>query len=180
VPLPLRTERLLLRPKTLADLDALAAIRADPEYARYLSGRPRKRNEVEEAIARDLAHQAEHGFSLFTAELRSTGEVIGDAGLQLFESVGPDVEVGWRLGRPYWGHGYATEAGLASLRFAFGELGLDRVIAVAATENAASIRVMEKLGLIYERNVNAYGKDSVLYALERHRLAGRRDSKLVT
>ena len=164
MPPPLVTERLLLRPKTPADVEPLARIRADPEYARYLSGHPRTRTEVEEAVARDMAHQAEHGFSLLTVELRDTGEVIGDAGLQHFESKGPDIEVGWRLGRLHWGHGYATEAGRAALDLAFGELGLERVIAVAHTRNAASIRVMEKLGMRYEGLVFAYGKESVRYS----------------
>jgi RimJ/RimL family protein N-acetyltransferase len=167
VTLPLLTERLLLRPKTAADVEPLAAIRADPEYTRYLSGRPYMREEVEEAVARDVAHQQAHGFSIFTVELLDSGEVIGDSGLLLFQWEGPEVEVGWRLGRRFWGQGYATEAGRAALAFAFDELGLERVVAVAHHENAASIRVMEKLGMRYEDRVTAYGKDSVRYAVER-------------
>lgn len=163
----IETDRLLLRAKTLADVPPLAVIRADPDYARHLSGHPATLGQVRASVERDIDHQARVGFSMWTAVLARSGEVIGDIGLQLFEWTGPEVEIGWRLARAYWGHGYATEGGRAAWQLAFDRFGLDRVIAVAQPANAASIRVMEKLGMTFEAACVAYGRPCVRYAIVR-------------
>ena len=119
---------------------------------RYIGpeGRPLSRSESEAWLERALAHWGEHGFGLFAAELAETGRLIGWSGpvtLRWLPEVMPAVEIGWLLDRPHWGRGLATEAGTAVLSFAFGELGLDRVVAVHQTANLASERVMRKLGM---------------------------------
>jgi [ribosomal protein S5]-alanine N-acetyltransferase len=78
-----------------------------------------------------------------------SGETIGAAGLQPLEG-GPEIEVGYRLLKEYWGHGYASEAARRRSPSDFGELGLDRIVAVALESNAASRRVLEKCG--FERS----------------------------
>jgi RimJ/RimL family protein N-acetyltransferase len=169
MPLPLRTERLLLRPATPDDVEPMLAVLSDPEVVRYLSGTTSTREEVEGRIQRKMAHQAEHGFSTWTVEVTQTGEVIGDTGLQLLEQTGPEVEIGWRIARRHWGRGYATEAALAALVFGFEEIGLERIVAVAHPENVASIRVMEKIGLTFVRNGVFYGRPGVMHAAKRLR-----------
>ncbi len=141
------------------------AVFGDPEVVRYLSGSTLGRDEVARGVERQIAYQDEYGFSLWAVELRSTGEVIGDTGLMPFQHVGPEVEVGWRLARAHWGRGYATEAAKAAIGHGLADLGLGRIIAVAHPDNAASRRVMEKCGMVYEGIVDAYGKASVRYAI---------------
>jgi RimJ/RimL family protein N-acetyltransferase len=93
------------------------------------------------------------GYGLFAAEVRKTGVLIGWAGLAVphfLPEVLPAVEIGWRLDRGFWGHGYATEAATAAMRFGFLDRGLDRLISIRQVENVRSARVMEKLGLSHE------------------------------
>ena len=97
-----------------------------------------------------MAIQAEHGLSLWVAREKATGAVVGDCGLPPLELRGPDVELGYRLGRSHWGRGLATDAATACLRAGFEELGLDRIVAVAHPDNAVSRRVLEKIGFVYE------------------------------
>ena len=150
----MRTERLRLRAWRDDDLDALAAMNADPEVMRHiLDGSVQDRRQSAESLARMRRVWAEHGFGLFAVETRSAGVLIGWAGLSVPEfmpEVMPAVEIGWRLSRDAWGHGYATEAAEAALRFGFEERGLDRVISIRHVDNVRSARVMAKLGLVEE------------------------------
>jgi ribosomal-protein-alanine N-acetyltransferase len=97
---------------------------------------------------------------------RASGRVIGACGLQLLED-GPEVELGYRLGRASRGHGYATEAARVWLEYGFETLGLDRIVAVAWPENTASWRVMEKCGMRLVGPGHHYGHETVLYELTR-------------
>jgi RimJ/RimL family protein N-acetyltransferase len=101
-------------------------------------------------------HWADHGFGLLAVVDRSSGRVVGEAGLQLLEG-GPDVELGYTLSRAAWGRGYATEAASAVLRWAFVGLGLERVVAVADPANAASLRVLDKIGMRRLGRRDCYG-----------------------
>jgi RimJ/RimL family protein N-acetyltransferase len=86
--------------------------------------------------------------------LRATGELIGFTGLavpELFPEVMPAVEIGWRLGRPFWRQGLATEAARAALRFGLIDRGLERIVSIAQVGNDASERIMGKLGMRLER-----------------------------
>lgn len=147
------TERLLLRRWRPTDVEPYAALCADPEVMRYLGG-PMSRADVERQVARFTAHWERHGFGLWAAELRADGAFLGYVGLarpDFLPEVLPAVEVGFRLARPYWGRGLATEGAAASLRRAFTDLGLDRVISVRHVDNDASGRVVDKLGLRLDR-----------------------------
>jgi RimJ/RimL family protein N-acetyltransferase len=150
----LTTDRLTLREWRDDDLDALAALNADPEVMRYIrDGSVLTRDESAERMARMVRGWTEDGFGLFPVELRATGELIGWAGHAIptfLPQVLPAVEIGWRLARAAWGHGYATEAATAALRFGFESAGLDRVISIRHVDNHRSARVMAKLGLTHE------------------------------
>ena len=165
MPLPLRTERLLLRPPTLDDLPAWHATYVDAEEVWY--GAPRSTiDENREKLVRQIAHHAEHGYGFCAVDLLATGETIGAAGLQHLEG-GPEVEVGYRFLKEHWGRGYATESALASLAFGFEELGLDRIVAVALESNAASRRVLEKCDMDEVGLTHVYGLEHVKYELAR-------------
>ena len=165
MPLPLRTERLLLRPPTLDDLSAWHATYVDAEEVWF--GAPRSSiDENREKLVRQIANHAEHGYGFCAVELVQRGEIIGAAGLQRLEG-GPDVEVGYRFLKAHWGRGYATESARASIEFGFEELGLDRIVAVALETNVASRRVLEKCGLEEIGLTHVYGLEHVKYELRR-------------
>jgi ribosomal-protein-alanine N-acetyltransferase len=111
------------------------------------------------------------GFGMWIVEEKAAGRVIGHCGLQRLED-GDDVEVGYYLGRPAWGHGYATEAARACLRFGFDVIHLPRIVAVARLENEASRHVLTKLGMRHEHDGHFYGFDAALYSIERDRFTG--------
>ena len=165
MPLPLRTERLLLRPPTLDDLDAWHATYLDAEEVWY-GARRSSIDQSREKLVRQIAHHERHGFGLCAVELLDSGEPIGAAGLQHLDG-GPEVEVGYRFLKEHWGCGYATESALASLTFGFDELGLERIVAVALDSNIASRRVLEKCGLVEIGVAHVYGLEHVKYELAR-------------
>jgi ribosomal-protein-alanine N-acetyltransferase len=169
--LTIRTQRLELRPMRREDGEELHLVYADPTTARYLSGDPPET--IDRTIAhieRKMRHAAEHGFAPFSVVELDSGRVIGECGLQLLEG-GPEVELGYKLGRAFRGRGYATESSLASLEYGFEQLALDRIVAVAWPDNAASIRVMEKAGMTFAGRGRHYGHETVVYEarLERSR-----------
>jgi RimJ/RimL family protein N-acetyltransferase len=152
----IETERLRLRGWRDEDLEPFAAVNADPEVARFLrDGTPAPRQATEELMTKIQQHWEEHGFGLWAAELKETGGFVGFVGLAVptfLPEVLPAVEVGWRLARPAWGRGLATEGGAASLAFGFRRLALDRIISICHPDNVASWRVMEKIGMWPERD----------------------------
>jgi RimJ/RimL family protein N-acetyltransferase len=98
-------------------------------------------------LRRWRAHWDEHGYGLWAVEERAGGRFVGRIGLSHHRLLPQDVEVGWALDPAVWGRGYATEGGAAALAHAFGELGVGRVVSIVHPENAASIAVMERLGI---------------------------------
>jgi RimJ/RimL family protein N-acetyltransferase len=147
----LETERLRLRGWRAGDLDALAELCADPEVMRYIGdGTTLGRGRSAALLQRIVMHWQDHGYGLWAAEVRATGEVAGFVGLahpKWCPALAGEVEAGWRLARAAWGHGYATEGARAALAHAFGRLGLDRVISLIDPENERSRAVAARLGM---------------------------------
>jgi RimJ/RimL family protein N-acetyltransferase len=165
----IETTRLHLRTWREDDLAPYARICADPKVMRYLSG-PMTREQSEEQVSKFVRHWEERGFGLWAVEEKSSDDFIGFVGMQYQEdwSEGEHrTEVGWRLDRSFWGRGLATEAATASLSYGFEELGLERIISIAAPENLASRRVMEKLGMTVRGETRFKGYDVVWYAVDR-------------
>lgn len=137
------TERLRLRPLTLADTDWWVALHADPEVGRFVGGY------TPEQAARRLrtieAQWTDRGHGLFAVERRDTGETLGRSGLMWWEQF-DETEAGWTFARRHWGHGYATEAAGAVLDWGFGTLGLPQITAMVAHGNDASSAVAARLG----------------------------------
>lgn len=152
------TERLHLRPPRAEDLDAFAAINADPEVAGPVSATgPLTRAETEALLGRMTAHWDEYGYGLWMADLQATGELIGFVGLShptFLPAVAHEVEVGWRLARAYWGRGLASEGATAALALGFGQLALERIIAIIDPANARSLGVARRHGMVLEREVD--------------------------
>jgi ribosomal-protein-alanine N-acetyltransferase len=110
-------------------------------------------------------HQQAHGFSKWVILQADSGMAIGDSGLLVLEEYGW-IDLGFRLAQPYWGQGLATEAASAWVRVALDELHLKRLGAFVHPKNAASIRVLEKLGLQVERRDTVMGMDSIVFSLD--------------
>ncbi|MGC9669978.1 GNAT family N-acetyltransferase [Planosporangium sp. 12N6] len=169
----LETARLVLRRWRPDDAPAMAEINGDPEVMRWIGdGSTSDLARTEAGIAACERHWDEHGFGLFAVEVRDTGELAGFTGLatpDFLPEIMPAVEIGWRLGRRYWGHGYATEAAGAALRFAFAGRGLDRIVSVHQVGNTASERVMHKLGMRLDREAvqPSCGRPVRVYAISR-------------
>lgn len=146
------TERLLLRAWRDEDLEAFAALNADPVVMEYLPGLL-SRDESDAMAGRIRDHFAAHGFGLWAVEVKApdAASFIGFVGLwrpTWTAHFTPCVELGWRMARAYWGRGYATEAAQASMRFGFDQLGLDEVVALTVPDNLRSRAVMERLGML--------------------------------
>jgi len=163
----LTTARLKLRAFREADIDPMQQIVNGKDVLRYFPKTdPLSRERVERMIHNLLKHWEEHGFGLWAIELSLSGELIGRCGLQVIPDTGEE-EVDFILGREYWGQGYATEAGLASLRYGFEVVKLKSIVGIVHIENVASQKVLEKLGMKRTRRANYFGIDCFRYAIER-------------
>lgn len=146
------TSRLLLRPWRPSDRDAFARMNADPEVMAYF---PSVLNRAQSNALADRieAHFEAHGFGPWAIEISGGEPFIGFVGLA---HVGfdahftPAVELLWRLARPTWGFGYATEAAGEACRVAFEELCLDALVAFTVPQNQRSRAVMERIGMRYD------------------------------
>ncbi|MEU3710698.1 GNAT family N-acetyltransferase [Streptomyces catenulae] len=148
----LHTARLLLREWQESDLAPWAAMNADPEVRRHL-GAPLTRAQSDASVARFRAEFAERGYGWWAVAERASGAFLGFAGFDRVEEGSlpcHGVEVGWRLARHAWGHGYATEAGRACLDFGFTTLGLSEILALTTATNTRSRAVMERLGMVHD------------------------------
>jgi RimJ/RimL family protein N-acetyltransferase len=114
-----------------------------------------------------LDHQRRFGYSMYAVTLKSTGQFIGSCGLEHYEWDGfPEVEIAYDLNREFWGQGYGTEAAAAVRDFAFGELGLQRIVSYIVPDNIASRRVAEKIGLSETKPFMKDGRLHIVYALD--------------
>jgi RimJ/RimL family protein N-acetyltransferase len=167
------TDRLSLRPCRVSDADALHALWTDPDVRRYLWDDQVISRELADDVVRGSAGDwAEHGFGQWVICPRGGDEIVGFCG---FRREAPDhpPELLYGLAPAYWGRGLATEAARAVLRYGFEELGFERVWAATDPPNAASVRVMERLGMRFDRRGTLDGLDTLFYALTRDELRER-------
>jgi RimJ/RimL family protein N-acetyltransferase len=143
------TSRLLLRLWRDSDLEAFAALNADPRVLEYFP-RTLSRSESDTAVDRIRAHFDRRGFGLWAVEVPGVADFIGFVGMTVpgFEAhFTPCVEIGWRLDREFWGRGYATEAARVVLDFGFHSLGLGEIVSFTVPANLRSRAVMERIGM---------------------------------
>ena len=143
------TKRLWLRQWRENDRAPFAALNADPEVMQYFPG---TLNRFQSDLWIDFVRgEIDHeGWGLWALQHIHSGAFLGALGLHVVEFEAPftpAVEIGWRLARRYWGHGFAPEAAMAALSVGFDQLGLDEIVSFTVPENANSLRVMDKLGM---------------------------------
>jgi len=145
----IETERLILRTWKDKDSEEYYCINQDPKVIELLLG-SLTMQEVADFMHTMNEQFAKLGFTLFAAEEKSTGKLIGFIGLnppKWDSHFTPCVEIGWRLGSQYWNQGYATEGAEAVLEYGFNKCGLTEIVSFTVPENIRSIRVMEKIGM---------------------------------
>ncbi|KAF0833574.1 RimJ/RimL family protein N-acetyltransferase [Ornithinibacter aureus] len=140
----------MLRQWREGDLEPFARLNADPDVMRHFPSLL-SREQSDAMVDRLSGHIEAEGWGMWAVERRDTGEFIGFTGLAVPRQdlpFQPCVEVGWRLARDAWGHGYASEAAREALRVGFDELGLTEIVAFTAVANSRSRAVMERLGMV--------------------------------
>lgn len=165
----LETERLRLRSFRRSDIDDYAALHKDPEVLRYLAGaggQPWDRGRSWRHMAFLKGHWQLAGAGTWAIEHRETGEFVGMVGYSEPEGW-PGFELAWTLARRWWGHGYATEAARAALDYAFIVWKKDCVVGLISPENHRSIRVAERLGESLQGRINHYGREMLVYGIDR-------------
>ncbi|MHB8465688.1 MAG: GNAT family N-acetyltransferase [Acidimicrobiales bacterium] len=145
----LTTKRLILRAFAERDLDEWTRINDDADATRFVGG-VLDRGAAWHDIALHLGHWSLRGFGNWALELRETDQLIGRAGL--WQPAGwPGVELGWMIGRPWWGHGLATEASVQALEWARDVLRLREVISLIHPDDSGSLEVAGRLDMRYDR-----------------------------
>jgi RimJ/RimL family protein N-acetyltransferase len=163
----LQTERLTLRALSEADVEPLYRLMQDPDVMRYVGDRRVPTlPETWRAVAGWLGHWTLRGYGLWAIQERKSGAVIGRAGIINPEGW-PGAEVGYLLGRPWWGRGYATEAARAAMDWGFTAIGFDRLLSLIDPDNAASIRVAERLGETLAGDAEVFGYRVLVYGIDR-------------
>jgi RimJ/RimL family protein N-acetyltransferase len=149
---PIRTRRLVLRQWRDSDREPFAELNADPAVMAHFPA-PMSRAESDAFVDRISEHFAARGFGLWAVETTEAGSFIGFVGLTVprFDAhFTPAVEVGWRLARSAWGHGYATEAANAAVVYGFQRLSLDEIVSFTSVHNIASQAVMRRIGMTHD------------------------------
>lgn len=160
----LETDRLTLRRFTEDDVDNLVSLDSDPAVMHYLSnGKPTPRATIQDEVLPAILRDYDRGpLGRWAAIERETEEFIGWISLQPREAgAAREAELGYRLRRPSWGRGYATEGSRALIDKGFTEFGIQRVTAETMAVNLASRRVMEKAGLRYHRTFHLQWDDPI-------------------
>lgn len=162
----LTTERLLLRMLQHSDFEEYAAIHMDAEVTRFTMRKQLDRIESWRHMATIVGHWHLRGFGMWGVFERETGRLAGRVGFHQPEGW-PDFELGWTIGREFWGKGYAPEAARRCLAFAFTEMQRDHVISLIDPENTSSIRVAEKIGETLEGDFQLGEHRLLVYGVRR-------------
>ncbi len=148
----LHTDRLILREFVADDWPAVLAYQSDPRYLRLYEWTARSEADVRAFVQMFIDQQQQQPRTRFqlAVTLKTDGRLIGNCGIRLPAAGSHDADIGYELAPDEWGHGYATEAARAIVRFGFEELGLHRISADTVADNIASTRVLTKLGMTLE------------------------------
>ena len=163
----INTERLILRTMEITDTDAMLFIFTDPLVVGSFGIPPFERHQMESWVQRNLNHQNEYGYGIFSVILKSNGLLIGDCGLEQMDIEGEkEAELGYDFHSDYWHQGLATEAAEAVRDYAFNVLSLPRLISLIRIGNDAAKRVAERLGMTIISEFTRFGYRYWKYGIE--------------
>jgi RimJ/RimL family protein N-acetyltransferase len=168
----LETERFVLREHTVADAQAMYELNLDPEVVRYIGDKPFESVEAMRQFIERYEDYKKYGMGRWAIFSKQDGSYMGWCGLKHLRESG-QVDLGYRLPKRNWGKGIATETGRASLHHGFTTLGLERIVAHAAVENAASIHVLKKLGMRQVGRGQESGLEVFGFEIERREFLGK-------
>jgi RimJ/RimL family protein N-acetyltransferase len=167
------TERLVLRAFDASDLDPFAKMNADPQVVAFLgNGQPVDRQESWKIMAWLLGHWQLRGFGPWAVEEKETRRFVGRVGL-FYPEGWPGIEISYVLARSAWGKGYATEGARAAMSFAFEKIKIPRVISSIHPANRSSVKVAEKLGETFERQIELNGRSVLIYGRDNPSISGQ-------
>ncbi len=160
------TERLVLRLFNMGDAPVLFRIAQEPDIFRYFPTKtPCEMEKVERNINFQIEHWQKHGYGQMAVTLAKTGQLMGWCGLEFLSDTN-ETEVGYLLGKAFWGKGYATEAAKESVKFGIEKIGLKEIIGLTDPENATSQNVLQKCGLAFTRRQVYFGVEMFRYAIQ--------------
>lgn len=149
----IETPRLYLRELTPTDAENFYLLNADPEVMRFTGDEPFGSIEEAYTFLENYSHYNDYGFGRWAVIRKQDGAFLGWCGLK-FTPESNEYDIGFRFFRKYWGNGYATQAAKACLDYGFGQLGLTTIVGRVMADNAASVKVLEKLGMNYVKNID--------------------------
>ena len=166
----LETKRLILRPFDLQDVEPAYQMNLDREVSRYtgdggVQSREEIRRRIEEGV---LSDYRKYGFGRLAVVDKVTHQFLGFCGLKYLPEM-DEVDIGFRFLKAYWGKGLATESGKAVIQHGFFDLKLQRIIGLVLPDNIKSIRVLQKLGLTFEKDIIVYDLEAKLFAIHAQR-----------
>ncbi|HEY9633697.1 MAG TPA: GNAT family N-acetyltransferase [Coleofasciculaceae cyanobacterium] len=163
----IETPRLRLRQFTPDDSDDLYRIYSHPELFKYMSNeKPLLWEQTKSVIESFTEDWQQHHFGVWAVIYKKNQKLIGHCGLKFLENTS-EIQVGYLLLKSYWGKGLGTEAATATLKYGFETAKIEKIVAIAKPENIASRRVMEKVGMKYEKDDYYYDNDVVYYSISR-------------
>lgn len=165
----IETERLYLREMTPNDADNAYRLNLDWENIRYTGDVPFASIQEAKEFLENYTHYKTYGFGRWAVIEKGSNEFLGWCGLKYTPSL-DEYDIGFRLFKKHWNKGIATEAAKACIDYGFFKIGLTRIVGRAMTENLASIRVLEKIGLVYKENYNFEGESGVIYEIINEKL----------
>ena len=162
------TDRLVVTTFSLADLDEIAPIMADPDVMRFTVGGPWDRERTQQFLRKCIENYSHEGwrFGLWALVHKADGRLVGYCGLSRLGNIdgAPEVELSYRLSRDHWGGGLATEAASKVRDYAFEHIGLTRLISMIEPDNIASIRIAEKIGMRREKEIENRERRMLVYS----------------
>lgn len=160
----LQTPRLILRELTPADAENFYTLNADPEVIRYTGDDPFENVEAARKFLENYSHYEDYGFGRWAVIRKDDGAFLGWCGLK-YSPDSDKHDIGFRFFRAHWGQGYANEAAQACLDYGFETLGMKTILGRAMKANAASIKVLEKIGMSYWKDMDFHGDAGVIYTV---------------
>ena len=162
----IKTDRLILRQFSADDREELQRITHEPDIMQYFPSRsPWPTDKVDRYFSYQSAHWQRFHYGHWAVTTREDGQFFGWCGLEFIPET-EETEVGYLLGKKFWGNGYATEAATASVKFGLENIGLKEIIGLAHPENKPSQRVLEKSGLSFTSRATYFGMEMFRYAIK--------------
>lgn len=148
----IETNRLIIRNWTIEDVQDYYAIVSDPDVMKFIgNGKPQSYEEAELYVKKCIKSAAEIGWSRFAVVDKETNELMGFCGFAHYNN---ELDFGWRYAKKFWGRGFGTEAAKAVLKFGIKKFKFSRIVCISYPENRGSIRIIEKIGMKFEKEIN--------------------------